>query len=108
MLQKSLLSKKVTNRKSAAVTIVFFYISDTTGTNTGTTGLSRHNSTSSAMTPNVSDPGIEVASGQLTDDNSQLSSPPKPVSTLQHNYSTIHQPIPRCVHGLIQTTLCFG
>ena len=46
------------------------------------------------MTPNVSDPGIDVTNGQLTDD-SQLSSPPKPVSTLQHNYSNIHQPIPR-------------
>ena len=66
------------------------------------------------MTPNVSDPGgggpglglspgpagMDV-SGQLVnngcnDENiSQLSSPPKPVSTLQHNYSNIHQPIPR-------------
>ena len=60
------------------------------------------------MTPNVSDPGghpgmdVSNTSGQLNngcsnDENlSQLSSPPKPVSTLvQHNYSNIHQPIPR-------------
>ena len=40
------------------------------------------------MTPNVSD---------FDDKTTMTASPPKPVSTvLQHNYSNIHQPIPRC------------
>ena len=110
--------------RTQTVPILFFYLSDTsqsscnnTNTNSATGGgglggLSRHNSAndsnSSAMTPNVSDPGghpgmdVNNTSGQLNhgcsnDENiSQLSSPPKPVSTLvQHNYSNIHQPIPR-------------
>ena len=110
--------------RTQTVPILFFYLSDTsqsssfnnTNTNSATGGglggLSRHNSAndsnSSAMTPNVSDPGghpgmdVSNTSGQLNngcsnDENiSQLSSPPKPVSTLvQHNYSNIHQPIPR-------------
>lgn len=107
--------------RTQTVPILFFYLSDTsqsscnnTNTNSGggIGGLSRHNSAndsnSSAMTPNVSDPGghpgmdVTNSSGQLNngcsnDENlSQLSSPPKPVSTLvQHNYSNIHQPIPR-------------
>ena len=39
------------------------------------------------MTPNVSD---------FDDKTTMTASPPKPVSTvLQHNYSNIHQPIPR-------------
>ena len=109
--------------RTQTVPILFFYLSDTsqsscnnTNTNSATGGglggLSRHNSAndsnSSAMTPNVSDPGghpgmdVSSTNGQLNngcsnDENlSQLSSPPKPVSTLvQHNYSNIHQPIPR-------------
>ena len=117
-----IIAQQRTQPKSSTVPILFFYLSDNNTNNSATaTTLSRHNSAndsnSSAMTPNVSDPGgggpgpglglspgpagMDVSSGQLVnngcnDENiSQLSSPPKPVSTLQHNYSNIHQPIPR-------------
>ena len=65
---------------------------------------------SSVMTANVSDPATSGSANggqqqQLTsvaDTNSQqpptqpcqMSSPPQPVSTLQHNYSNIQQPAP--------------
>ena len=52
-------------------------------------GLSRQSSSATTiMTPNVSDFDEKTTITQA--------SPPKPVSTvLQHNYSNIHQPIPR-------------